>query len=343
MHIINIKQNTDEWLVRRARRIGASDAATIMGVKTAEDTAKLIKRILTGETEDLSHIEAIKYGNEKEPEILAVVRDEEKIMFQPCVVDHQTIQFLSASLDGYDGGETGLEIKAFFYKQKPGQSDEDFREQGFLHGEKRWATGITRHRWGFYWQIVAQFASADRLSRILLAGYPVRSGKRNVGLKWYTREELATDIAKFEAEAQVWWQKHIVSQQPARVEGDSVYDIAVHHVVASDGAAKAAKTESDSARAHLLALMQERGDENIETLQAKVSIVKRESSKINWQGICDGREMHATEAELVDITTINYKELAKRRGVIVADFTEGEEATHGAPPSQSLRCTINKQ
>lgn len=344
MKIINIKQNTDEWKARRAVRIGASDASTVMGIKSLQDSEELQKRILTGVGKDLSHIEAIKFGNKMEPVILAGVLAKTGIKFESCVVDHETIPNLSASLDGYDGGVRGLEIKSYFYKRKEWETKEQFRENGVAHGIKRWNSSRAKgDKYGYYWQIMAQFASADILESILLAGYPVVSPEGSIEYQLYKREDHLEDIALFEKTAQEWWQKHIVDQKTfVEVVADDDSDLAAlcQAVVQFGADKKDAEAKEKAARAELLKEMDARHLPSLSFPPNRITIGTRENPR--WDGIVNARTLEPTEQDITDFTKFDHKAFAASRGIAVGDLTDEERAAHCPPATRFLQCTVSK-
>ena len=106
-----IQQNTPEWLELRRSKIGASDAATIMGVskwRTPYDLWKE-KSGLGGEQEDNPNM---RRGREMEPLILKHAEEALGMTFAPTVCLSKQHPWMMASLDGLSNcGKIGLEIK----------------------------------------------------------------------------------------------------------------------------------------------------------------------------------------------------------------------------------------
>lgn len=116
MKVIGLKQNTPEWRQFRRTHIGASDAVVIMGLSPWCSPLKLYEQKIF----DLEVQENIYMARGKELEPIALAnfeKDTGLIMFPMCI-QHETIPYMSASMDGLNLYKTiGLEIKC------PGKSD----------------------------------------------------------------------------------------------------------------------------------------------------------------------------------------------------------------------------
>lgn len=99
MKIIELTQNTPEWLEFRKNKLGASDAPIIMGDSPWCSPSQLWERKI-GITPDQTENFAMREGKELEP----VARESfNKIMgkvYTPYVVQHETFEWMIASLDG---------------------------------------------------------------------------------------------------------------------------------------------------------------------------------------------------------------------------------------------------
>ena len=101
MKIIELKQNTDEWLEFRKNKIGASDANIIMGrsrFKTRDELFK-IKLGQSEKKEENTFIQQKGHKLEEEARVAAELTVGKKL--KPIVVQHDTVDWLIASLDGY--------------------------------------------------------------------------------------------------------------------------------------------------------------------------------------------------------------------------------------------------
>lgn len=110
MKILDLKQNTPEWEEFRRSHIGASDSPTICGVNPYKSPYKLWKEKAVGETTPRN--EAMTLGLLLEPEARKLAEQHHRMKFSPLVVQHETHNFMMASLDGFSAC-TGaiLEIK----------------------------------------------------------------------------------------------------------------------------------------------------------------------------------------------------------------------------------------
>lgn len=110
MKEIILEQNTQEWLDYRRTRIGASDAAIIMGLSPWSTPYDLYQDKVNGVQKKQTW--AMNKGKELEPLARELF---EKMMFisvKPKVVQHDKFDWMMASLDGLsDDGQTLVEIK----------------------------------------------------------------------------------------------------------------------------------------------------------------------------------------------------------------------------------------
>jgi putative phage-type endonuclease len=110
--IKNIQQNTDEWLAWRKGKIGASDAAAILG-KCKYNTAYGLWLVKTGRAEGFQGNAASERGHEMEAKARASYEILNGFVEMPSAcVQHDSHENISASLDGLsEDGKTILEIK----------------------------------------------------------------------------------------------------------------------------------------------------------------------------------------------------------------------------------------
>lgn len=99
MKIIDLKQNTPEWLEFRRKKIGASDAPIIMGVSPWKNTHQLYweKMNPLKKEERLSHQQR---GHDLEPIARKKFEDKFDVMVFPRVIQHKDYEWMIASLDG---------------------------------------------------------------------------------------------------------------------------------------------------------------------------------------------------------------------------------------------------
>ena len=115
MKIINLQQNTREWLEFRRDHIGSSDAVVIMGDHPSKTQLMLLEEKRHGTSEDPSP--AMFHGKAKEKEALEFfnsLTDEKDYI--PLVIEDERSPYLSASLDGYSATSNEIvEIKCPFW------------------------------------------------------------------------------------------------------------------------------------------------------------------------------------------------------------------------------------
>lgn len=108
--IVDLKQNTPEWLEFRRTRIGASDVPAIMGVSPFDTPYTLWSRKL-GIIPPKEKTFAMQRGSDLESEALRCFNNEMGLSLSPQVVIFRCYEWMMASLDGYDGKATAVEIK----------------------------------------------------------------------------------------------------------------------------------------------------------------------------------------------------------------------------------------
>lgn len=111
MKLINLEQNTPEWLEFRRRRIGASEWATILGLNPHKTPLQLWEEKL-GLRELPAYNERMQEGHRIEPIARQWFNESCDYNFVPKVGVHDIYDWLHASFDGIDEDtETVLEIK----------------------------------------------------------------------------------------------------------------------------------------------------------------------------------------------------------------------------------------
>lgn len=110
--LVQVTQNSPEWLEFRSTRIGASDVPIIMG-KSPYKTALELWREKKGEIQPKnSQNPAINKGHEYEPIARKIYEDATGLVYSPAVFVRNTLDYLMASLDGYNyETRTAVEIK----------------------------------------------------------------------------------------------------------------------------------------------------------------------------------------------------------------------------------------
>ena len=110
MKVLDLKQNTPEWEAFRKDKIGASDAATILGISPWSTPYQLWMEKKGGEGKTKSA--AMQRGHDLEDEARTLFEKQTGIKTIPAVVQSTYNDFQIASLDGLClQGETFVEIK----------------------------------------------------------------------------------------------------------------------------------------------------------------------------------------------------------------------------------------
>jgi putative phage-type endonuclease len=111
MRIVELAQQTDDWLSWRQLGIGASDAAAIMGVDRFRSRSQIIDskiRLMAKIQENRNTV----WGHENEYRAVSRYYKRRGILTRPVCVIHDTVPWLRASLDGLSmDNQTILEVK----------------------------------------------------------------------------------------------------------------------------------------------------------------------------------------------------------------------------------------
>lgn len=111
MIIIDVEQGSPEWLDLRKTKLGASDAATILGVNPYSNARELWGRKV-GLLEDQPETPAMTRGKLLEPEARQKFCEEIGMVYKPIVGVSETYEWMMASLDGLaDDNQSLVEIK----------------------------------------------------------------------------------------------------------------------------------------------------------------------------------------------------------------------------------------
>ena len=150
MKIIDLQQNTPEWLEFRRSHIGASDAPIILGVSPFKTPYQLYLDKVEGIEQHQN--QAMKRGHDLEPEARAAFEEMyhalygEEIHVVPMVVQSEDCPWMIASLDGID-----LDKQVLVELKSPGQKDHDIALSGQIPEhyipqleQQIWLTGYQR-------------------------------------------------------------------------------------------------------------------------------------------------------------------------------------------------------
>jgi putative phage-type endonuclease len=118
------KQNTPEWLEFRKDKIGASEAAIIMGVSPWSTPYQLwCEKMGISDPKELSA--AMQRGHDLEQKARDFFEQESRIPIYPKVVLHPALDWMMASIDGISADlQTVVEIKC------PGSADHSLAKKG---------------------------------------------------------------------------------------------------------------------------------------------------------------------------------------------------------------------
>jgi len=110
MKIVDLKQNTHEWLDFRKNKIGASDIPCILGISPYKTPYQWWQeKCGFSENKYLPHM---RKGHEIELELLKESSIEDNIDYTPAVCEHDEYDWAIASLDGFSlSSKRVLEIK----------------------------------------------------------------------------------------------------------------------------------------------------------------------------------------------------------------------------------------
>ena len=97
--LINLEQNTPEWLEYRKTKLGASDAGTILGINKYSTPRQLWLQKL-GLAKEQETTQAMERGKRLETEALFKYVVEKGCLFSPMVIESNQYPFMMASLDG---------------------------------------------------------------------------------------------------------------------------------------------------------------------------------------------------------------------------------------------------
>lgn len=159
MKLIDLKQNTTQWLEYRKNRIGASDVPVIMGVSKWRTPLQLWKSMLSVDEPEKQNWfkDSIKQnGHDLEPYARNAFEKKIGCIVIPTVVQHDFIDHYIASLDGYGIEQSGhtcvVEIKC------PGKEDHELAKTGSIptayYPQLQWQLFITGLPYVYYYSYI---------------------------------------------------------------------------------------------------------------------------------------------------------------------------------------------
>ncbi len=126
MKIIDLKQGSSEWLEYRKNKIGSSDAPIILNISPWTSPLQLWERKI-GIAQEQKESAAMSRGKALEDEARCAFMMQKEIIVTPEVVQHETLDWCSASLDGLSScHKYAVEIKC------PGREDHLLAFQGII-------------------------------------------------------------------------------------------------------------------------------------------------------------------------------------------------------------------
>lgn len=101
MKFVNLKQGTPAWLAWRKEGIGGSDVPVIMGV-SPYGSAHRLWEVKTNLRQPDEANYAMRRGSRKEPTVIEHYQERTGNIVSPCCIEHESIPWMRASLDGMD-------------------------------------------------------------------------------------------------------------------------------------------------------------------------------------------------------------------------------------------------
>lgn len=123
MKLINLKQNTKEWLDFRRNHVCASDAPIILDVSPYKKIDKLLDEKIKGY--ELVPNKWMNRGRDLEPLALEMFELQTGFTMFPMVAKHSTIDWMAASFDG-----VSIDQKHFVEIKCPGKKDHQLALEG---------------------------------------------------------------------------------------------------------------------------------------------------------------------------------------------------------------------
>lgn len=110
MRLVNVTPGTESWITFRRLHLGSSDASSILECNPYKSKLELYEeKVFQFEQDDNPYM---KRGRELESVALESFEEETGLVLFPCVVKHDSIDWIAASLDGMTIGQDAiLEIK----------------------------------------------------------------------------------------------------------------------------------------------------------------------------------------------------------------------------------------
>lgn len=193
----------DKWLEERRKGLGSSDAALLMGVAQGDDTEYKLWLDKTGRIAQGEQTEAMRRGIWLEPHVVDYFRDETQLDVRRCgLVEHKEHPILRATPDRLTGDGGALEVKTLGPWSKVAPEWRD--------------GGVARHAWvQGQWQLMV-----TGRTHIWFCAYAIDQEPQIRGP--FERDEPLID--RMARRAHIWWETHIVADDPPPVDLDTITD-----------------------------------------------------------------------------------------------------------------------
>jgi putative phage-type endonuclease len=147
MPVVEMEQNTNDWLQWRSKGIGSSDIGTILGVNTYQNVHDLwLVKTNQKPAEDLSNNFFVKRGSALEPLARDIFNEQTDSNFIPATFVHKEIPFMKFSADGVDFDKNEIiEIKCMMRKNHEKTIKENKPSESYYF-QMQWSLMITEYK-----------------------------------------------------------------------------------------------------------------------------------------------------------------------------------------------------
>ncbi len=199
--IINLAQDTSEWLQWRKDHITATDAATILGKNPWERPLDLWRR-KRGELPPVAENPAMKRGKQLEPVARQAWIEKSGLFAAPAVVEHPDLSWMGASLDGLAVDASYiLEIKC------PGESTHEQIKSG----------EVPEH---YYAQVQHQLCCVPPAQKVYFVSYRPEDENEPLAVIEVLRDDAF--ISEMAAKEKSFWDSLQKGEPPISIEWESL-------------------------------------------------------------------------------------------------------------------------
>lgn len=150
--IIDIEQNTPEWLEWRKNGIGGSEIAILMGNSIYKKTPYILWQEKCGyaqEKDNSSMQAAFEHGHNSELKVIEWLEENMKLNVKPLCIEDRDLPFMKASLDGYcEKKKMVVEIKSPFTINSLNKIREHNEYPTAWYDQIQWNMGICQAEMG---------------------------------------------------------------------------------------------------------------------------------------------------------------------------------------------------